>query len=211
MPTKKQMAAVSRGGKLTLRQKKLVQHYFAEAQGNQRAAALMAGYPPAMTKNIFQEFKKPAVVKEMARVADKMEGKFEVTYARLIEEMAKIAFFNMSDVMHFNEHTGALEGINLDEASMDAIAALGEVKIDVGYAGDGEEKQPVRQVTVKPYNKMDAIEKLIKHMGMSREAAKKVEHTHSLADRLRDGRARMNARLENKPIEGEFEVLGEGE
>ncbi len=195
--TPKPMPVKSR---ITPQQKELVRRYLTSTNFNQRAAALQAGYSPSMAASIKRVFDKPQVQAEIQRIQNRMEKRFEVTYDKLVEELAKIAFFNLTDVMSFNEDTGELEGINLDRASLDAIAALGEVKVETMPGGD-------KRVTVKPYNKMDAIEKLMKHTGASKEVTKH-EHTHSLADRLRDGRSRMNKRLEqNPPIDAEFEEI----
>ena len=186
--------------RITAQQKALVKLYLTKTNFNQRAAALQAGYSPTMAASIKRVFDKPQVQAEMERIQNRMEKRFEATYEKLVEELAKIAFFNLTDVLSFNDETGELEGVNLDRASLDAIAALGEVKIE-SLPGGGQ------RVTVKPYNKMDAIEKLMKHTGMSREVTKH-EHSHSLADRLRDGRSRMNKRLEdNPPIDVEFEEV----
>ena len=205
VPTKPKLPA-RRG--LTDRQRSLVKFYWTSAAFNQRAAAVMAGYPKSALLNIYQEFRKPAVVAEMKRRAARAERKFEVTYEKLIEELAKVAFFNMSDVMEFDEETGQFTAISLDAASVDTLAALGEVKIDTVIETDKDtgDKYPIQRISVKPYNKLDAIDKLMRHAGMSKEVVKH-HHEHSLADRLRSGRTRMNKQLERAPLDGEFEKV----
>ena len=193
---------------LTDRQREMCLLYYTKADYSQQVAAKMAGYPESRLKDIYLEYRKPAVIREMKRLAAKQERKFEVTYEKLVTELAKVAFFNMSDVMEFDEETGQFTAISLDAASVDTLAALGEVKIDTVIEADKEtgEKFPIQRISVKPYNKLDAIDKLMRHAGMSKEVVKH-HHEHSLADRLRSGRTRMNKELERAPLDGEFEEV----
>ena len=188
--------------RLTERQRLMVEYYFTDSQFVKMDAYKRAGYPRS-EKNAMAEFQKPQVIAEIKRRADQAEKRYEVTYDRLVDELAKLAFFNISDVMEFHPETGEFTGVCLDESSIDALAALGEIKIEPVV---GHEKP---RVTVKPYDKMKAITELMKHAGLSREV-KQVHHAHevTMADRLRKGREKMNKRLlQELPMEAEFEVI----
>ena len=188
--------------RLTERQRLMVEYYFTDSQFVKVDAYKRAGYPRS-EKNALAEFRKPQVIAEIKRRADQAEKRYEVTYDRLVDELAKLAFFNISDVMEFHPETGEFTGVCLDESSIDALAALGEIKIEPVV---GHEKP---RVTVKPYDKMKAITELMKHAGLSREV-KQVHHAHevTMADRLRKGREKMNKRLlQELPMEAEFEVI----
>ena len=195
-------ARKARKQRLTERQRLMVEYYFTDARFVKVDACRMAGYSYSKPA-VMAEFQKPQVVAEVKRRADQAEKRYEVTYDRLVDELAKLAFFNVSDVMEFNQETGEFTGVCLDEASIDALAALGEIKIEPVV---GQEKP---RVTVKPYDKMKAITELMKHAGLSREV-KQVHHAHevTMADRLRKGREKMNKRLlQELPMEAEFEVI----
>ena len=192
----------ARKQRLTERQRLMVEYYFTDARFVKFDACRMAGYAHSK-QAAMAEFDKPQVIAEVKRRADQAEKRYEVTYDRLVDELAKLAFFNVSDVMEFDPETGEFTGVCLDEASIDAMAALGEIKIEPVV---GQEKP---RVTVKPYDKMKAITELMKHAGLSREV-KQVHHAHevTMADRLRKGREKMNKRLlQELPIEAEFEVI----
>ena len=192
----------ARKQRLTERQRLMVEYYFTKAHFVQLDAFKLAGYSGSYA-DARKAFQSPQVIAEIKRRADRAEKRYEVTYDRLVDELAKLAFFNISDVMEFDPETGHFTGISLDEASVDALAALGEIKIEPVV---GQEKP---RVTVKPYEKMKAITELMKHAGLSREV-KQVHHAHevTMADRLRKGREKMNKRLlQELPMEAEFEVI----
>ena len=184
--------------RLNERQRLMVQYFFAEADFVKTKAAKMVGIKDKSAA--LREFRKPQVVAEVKRRQALAEKRYEVTYDRLIEELSKLAFFNISDVMQFDRETGEFTGIDLNEATIDALAALGEIKIEPSLDG----AKP--RVTIKPYDKMKAITELLKHAGLSREV-KQVHQVHevTMADRLRKGREKMNKRLEQEiPIDAEF-------
>ena len=179
---------------LSAMQTLLIDAYF-ECSLVKRTALTNVGLSPKSVKI----FERPAVVAEIERRLAEKKVQHEVTYDRLIEELAKVAFFNISEVMKFDEATGKFTGFNLDREQIDILAAIGEIQIADTKFGT--------RVTVKPYNKLNAVEQLIRHAGLSRETIH-VQHEVNLTDRLRAGRERSRQRaLANPPapiIDAEF-------
>ena len=172
----------------------LVDAYF-ECSLVKKTALTNAGLSPKSVKM----FEHPAVVAEIARRLAEKKVKHEVTYDKLIDELASVAFFNISEVMEFDEASGRFTGFNLNREQMNILAAIGEIQISDTKFGT--------RITVKPYNKLNALEQLMRHAGLSRETIH-VQHEVNLTDRLRAGRDRARKRaLANPPapiIEAEF-------
>ena len=95
-----------------------------------------------------------------------------VTVQRIVEELAKVGFANMLDYMR----SGPDGDPYLDFSSLtrDQAAALGEVTVEDFKEGRGENARDVRRVKFKLNDKLSALEKLGKHLGMFKD---KVEHS----------------------------------
>ena len=181
---------------LTQQQSDLVRFYFTDAKMNRRQALIMAGYSP---KN-YKAFETPAVVKEMERWRKEIVKVDHQVYENVIEELQRVAFFNLAEVLDFDEDTGEYTGdIVLNKDNLRALSAVGEVQIDTKYVGG----QKVTTVKVKPWNKLTALEQLIKHSGQSREK-KDVNVNVSIEDHLAAGRNRVAS---GPVVDAEFEEV----
>ena len=159
--------------KLTDRQRRVIDFYYGPANLDKTAALRMGGYTYPEKAHVF--YKRPAVVQEMDRREARFRKKYEVTYDRVAEEIAKIAYFTPLSVFSFNQDTGYYE-LDLGRADIHEMAALGEIKVKERWEDSGEVdkkgdviKIKVTQVFVKPWNKLKALESLMRHAGISKQ------------------------------------------
>lgn len=108
------------------------------------------------------------------------EQRTEITQDRVIEELARIAFFNIKDI--YNEK-GQLKSINeLDDSTARAISSIkvlqkaGAMKIEVNMNGKDNEV-PIshideQTVEIKTNDKKGALELLGRHLGMFNDKIK---------------------------------------
>ena len=113
---------------MTDRDKRFCTEYLVDM--NAEAAAIRAGYTPATARNaaawIHPEHpKKKDVRKEIDRQIEKRAKRTEVTADRVIRELAKIAFANITDVADAN-------GRLIRSADRDDTAAVASVKVKEG-------------------------------------------------------------------------------
>lgn len=95
-----------------------------------KAAAMRAGFRPATARNaaawIHPEHPtKPELRKEIDRLIEKRAKRTEVTADKVIKELAKIAFVNITDVA--DEKGRLIEGADRDDT-----AAVASVKVKIG-------------------------------------------------------------------------------
>lgn len=110
-----------------------------------------------------------ARVKELLQIA---AGKTGVSIERIIDELAKIGFANMSDYISIG-HDGD-PFVDLSALDRDKAAAISEVTVEDFKDGRGEDARDVRRVKFKLLDKRAALVDLGKHLGMFRD---RVEHT----------------------------------
>lgn len=196
---------VKRDHVLSDQQRRMVDHYFGEAKLSMAVAARMAGYAASSAKTAWQLFQSPAVVAEVERRHARFRRRHEDLYERIIDQLTRVAEFNIAEVMDFDAETGEFVGINLRREHWDALSAVGEVKVETFFEGKGEDARPCYRVTVKPWNKLTASDLILRHAGLSRDS-KEVHHTVTIEDRLRAGRerARLYRSVEDRVVEGEF-------
>lgn len=114
-----------------------------------------------------------------ARIVELMEegaAKAGVTVQRVIEELAKIGFANMADYMRAGADGDPY--LDFSQLSRDQAAALAEVTVEDFKDGRGEDARDVRRVKFKLVDKLGALEKLGKHLGMFTD---KVEHSGAIS------------------------------
>lgn len=105
--------------------------------------------------------------KVRARVGELLAAGAEqagVTVQRIVEELAKVGFANMQDYMKVGpDGDPVLDFSGLTRAQ---AAALAEVTVEDFKDGRGEDARDVRRVKFKLNDKLSALEKLGKHLGM---------------------------------------------
>lgn len=192
---KEKPPTLSRPG-LTVKQEQLVDLLFGPANLNRTKALRMAGYSqPGRSLHVF---KTPAIKREIERRYQENRERFDVSYERCVGELAKIAFGNMIDVMQVND-SGELE-FDFKGADASTFAMLGEVTVENTNDKEGNK---VQKVKVKPWNKLTALDQIMRHAGLSKDRA--TEAVVDLADRLNQGL--RQAGLDAKVIDGQSEEV----
>lgn len=141
--------------KLTTKQQVFVDEYLIDLNATQ--AAIRAGYSSKTAneqgcQNLAKLSIQEAVAKKMA-VRSKRTG---VNQDRIILEIAKIAFVNITDIVNVDKAT--IRG----DASREDTAAISAVKVKVIPTDNGD----ITEREVKTYDKLKALEMIGRHMGM---------------------------------------------
>lgn len=137
---------------LTPKQRLFVGHYLKSL--NARQSAIDAGYSPKRASEFgYQLLHKPTVAAEIQRAMDKRAAKLEITAERVLEEIAAVAFAHMGQYAVWHDDTVSLT----DSKEVDP-RAVAEVKQTVNQFGNN--------VGIKLHDKLGALEKLGKHLGM---------------------------------------------
>ena len=107
---------------------------------------------------------KPAVQAFIAELQAEVAEKLEISQERIVAELARIGFSNIGDYLAFGPDGVLLkDSLNLSRAQLSAVSEVTETKTEVGGS-----------VKFKLHDKLAALEKLAKHLGMFKD---KVELT----------------------------------
>lgn len=140
---------------MTGRERAFVSEYLIDL--NAYAAAVRAGYAPSTARNAaswIDEARpaKPKVRELLEKQMAERSKRTGVTADRVILELARIAFANVTDVVNVN--TGRV----LEDANREDTAAIAGIRMKNG--------ENFTEVEVKFADKLKALELLGKHMGM---------------------------------------------
>lgn len=174
---------------LTAKQQRFVEEYLIDLNATQ--AAIRAGYSErAANRQGAENLSKPDIATAISRAQVARAKRTEITADRVLAELAKVAFANLSDVTDWGakevafgfdddgkqlpaedigdavtvkyEHAPFVEPINRDDLPDAIKAAVAEVKLTKdGFA-------------IKMHNKVAALETIGKHLGMFKTT---LEHT----------------------------------
>ena len=140
---------------LTKRQKLFVEEYLIDLNATQ--AAIRAGYSTKTAKEIgCENLTKPNIKTSIDKALAERSRRTGVNADRVIQELAKLAFVNPTDVMNMDEAT--VRG----DANRDDTAAISSVKVKTIPTEDGN----ITEREVRTYDKIKALELLGKHIGM---------------------------------------------
>ncbi|MCY9733141.1 terminase small subunit [Paenibacillus alvei] len=140
---------------LTAKQKAFVQEYLIDLNATQ--AAIRAGYSVKSANRIANEnMSKPDIQTAIHKAMDKRAQRTEITADRVLQELAKIGFANMADYAEWGPKGITLKGST--QLTADQAAAVSEVSETVTEAGGS--------VRFKLHNKIAALERIGKHLGM---------------------------------------------
>lgn len=141
--------------KLTKKQQRFVEEYLIDLNATQ--AAIRAGYSSASARQIADEnMSKPYISEAINKALAERSKRTGINADRIIQELAKIAFLNPTDVINMDEAT--VKG----EANRDDTAAIASVKVKKIPTDDGD----ITEREVKTYDKIKALELLGKHIGL---------------------------------------------
>lgn len=137
--------------KLTLKEQRFCDEYLID--GNASRAAIAAGYSAKAAKEIGSRLLTRANVKQyVTEKQGELREKLEITQERVLSELAKVAFANMGDFSVWDKNNMSLK--NSGELTKDQTAAVAEVANTKFGA------------KLKLHDKVSALEKLAKHLGL---------------------------------------------
>ena len=146
---------------MTKKQKRFVEEYLIDLNATQ--AAIRAGYSPDSARDIgCQNLTKPNIKAAIDRAMAERSRRTGINQDRVIQEIAKLAFLNPVDVIDMDEAT--VRG----EAHRDDTACIASVKVKNIPTDDGA----ITEREVKTYDKLKALELLVKHLGMFTDRVK---------------------------------------
>src|SRR4029077_5975803 len=86
-----------------------------------------------------------------------------VTADMVVTELAKLGFANMAD---YTRLAGGERVVDLSAATRDQLAAVKELVVEDFFDGRGEGAREVRRVRIKLADKIAALDKLGRHLGI---------------------------------------------
>lgn len=182
---------------LTPKQKRFVEEYLVDLNATQ--AATRAGYSGKTARQMGAEnLSKPDIQAALRDAMEARSRRTEVTADAVISELAAIAFANMSDYLDWGPNGVALRG--KAELTRNQCAALAEISETLTKSGATRR--------IKLYDKISALEKLGRHLGLFRDSqdpsAKKDEPAEtSFAQEFFDRIALVSERMQSQESQGD--------
>lgn len=180
-------------GKLTDKQEQFCKEYLVDLNATQ--AAIRAGYSENTAKETgYENLTKPHIQEKIRTLKEERSKKVEVTAEDVLRELKKIGFSNAAS---YRESWDDLK--DWDNLTEDEKAAISEISTTVSEW----EKGTKTKITFKLYSKLDALEKIAKHIGFyevdnkqksgeydpSKLSADQLIEFLKLQDKMRDGQA----------------------
>ena len=157
--------------KLTPQQARFVEEYLID-NSSQSKAAIRAGYSiHSAVVNASRLMRQPKIRAAIAEGQAERSKRLGITQDRVLQELALIAFANLKDVVGKN----AEGDTDIDMQGMDRNVAAALAEVSISTKGG---KTKVRTAKVRLVDKISALEKLGKHLGMFTE---KIEHSGTLS------------------------------
>lgn len=151
---------------ITPKQARFVEEYLIDLNGKQ--AAIRAGYAPkAAEVQASQLLSNPKVAAYLQERKAKLAAKLEITQERVLNELAKVGFANMADYMRAGANGDPY--LDFSKLTRDQAAALSEVTVEDFVDGRGDDARDVRRVKFKLADKLGALDKLGRHLGLFKD------------------------------------------
>lgn len=146
---------------LTPKIKRFCEEYIKDLNGTQ--AAIRAGYSPkAATEQACKLLAKGNVQNYVSELKKTLSNKNEGLAQQVIDELKKIGFANIQDYINKDNEIKDLSTIDRDKA-----AAVESIKKTVTeFSGGGESSGKKTSIQFKLYDKISALEKLGRHLGI---------------------------------------------
>ena len=148
--------------KLTEKQQRFVDEYIIDLNATQ--AAIRTGYSEKTSYSIGHEIlKKPEIQEAIALANDKRAQRTEITADRVLQELAKIGFSDLRNVLTKNGHL-----IDPQDWDDDMAGAISSVEVVTTHQrGEVSADTPIEHThKIKVWDKNSALEKMGKHLGM---------------------------------------------
>lgn len=151
---------------MTDKKKRFVEEYLIDL--NQTQSAIRAGYSPLSAKDTATRLMKDKEVKKaIAQAMAKRSIRIGVNQDRVLEELAKIAFVNPSDLLDF-QNGGVLKNVSRDDTACISSVKIKEYSSNKGSTSEKE---------IGMHNKLKALELLGKHLGMFDDRLRDIDNT----------------------------------
>lgn len=180
--------------KLTLRQERFCEEYLRDSNATQ--AAVRAGYSPSTARQ--QGHRLLTHVDIAARIKSGREclaAQAHVDALGLIIWLRDLASTSMADFIRLDDDGQPL--VDLSATTAAQRGAISEIQIDTFVEGSGESARTVTRVKIKPYSRLDAIDKLAKHLGFYER-----NRGQSIAGEMRAWLQGIQPRAGSMPIDG---------
>lgn len=176
--------------KLTEKQERALNYYYGMSNFNKTDALRRAGYSKPAKYGEFWHV--PAVKAEMERREARVRAKYEISHDRLLEELTRVAYASPFDYLEIDDD--GYVSVDLRKLSADEAKAIGEIQIETvtEKTEDGETVESIKRIKVKPWNKLDALDKVMRHAGLSKDK-QQVTGELTLVDRIMAGRRRVQS------------------
>jgi phage terminase small subunit len=136
-------------------------------------AYVRAGFSKSSAGNATKLLAEPEIMLGILRGKIARRARATVTAERVLEELARLAFANLSDYMTISED--GTQRLDLSGVGREQMAALQEITTDTRKDGRGEDADTIERTKIKIVDKKGALELLMKHLGM--EKPQKIEMT----------------------------------
>lgn len=146
---------------LNARQQRFVDEYLIDLNGTQ--AAIRAGYSPkTANEQAAQLLAKLSVAQEIQKRIKDRQKRTEITQDRVLQELARIAFFDPRRLFDSNG-----KPIQISELDDDTAAALAGLDVQEEYEGSGEDRVFIGYTKkYKVSDKNTALTNAMRHLGM---------------------------------------------
>lgn len=162
---------------LTDKEQRFCEEYLVDLNATQ--AAIRAGYSEKTARSIGSEnLSKPDIQEKISLLRQELSDKTGITAQRVLNELAKIAFSDLRKA--FKADNALLDVRQFDD---DIAGAVASVEVDALYEKIDGEKELVGQTQkIKLYDKVAALEKLGKHLGIFEKDNRQKRLTINLPD-----------------------------
>lgn len=149
--------------KLTAKQVRFVDEYLVDFNATQ--AAIKAGYK-AKTAHVIgaENLRKPKIAEEIARRQKDLQKRTEISQDRVVKELARIAFADVTDYAYVMQAIIERDGVKVPVES--AVIKETYDLTDDQRAAIASIKQGANGVEIKLHDKIKALELLGRHIGM---------------------------------------------
>lgn len=143
---------------MTKKQSRFIEEYLIDLNATQ--AAIRAGYSPDTAQQIGSEnLSKPVISAAISKAMAERSRRTGVNADRVVQELAKVAFLNITDVVDPKTVTIRADASDEDRAAIQSI----KVKKSYSETGESEERE------IKAADKLRALEMLGRHLGMFKD------------------------------------------
>ena len=161
---------------LNEREQRFVDAYIGEAAGNATKAAELAGYSPKTARQLGSRLLTKVDIRDAVQARQtKRAEQADIDAVRVLKELARVG---LSDVRKLFMADGSIKPIaQWDDETAAAVAGIDVVEMAGGAkigGPEGVQHVPMYTKKLKLWDKVSALEKVAKHLGMFEE-----KHVHS--------------------------------